>query len=264
MPPEMFSNQTVDGRADLYSLGIIAYQALSGDVPFDGPTPMAILYKQAHTEAQPLRSVAPHVSRTMASLVHRLLAKDPTLRFANADELESALVETQKSSGSESKSFFWPMVVVALLGVIFWWLTQPQHPQEKQPIADASIAHVQQAPKSSVGASSTKSPAMIPAAHVDAGPSKVVVDATRPPPKVDAALPKVRIRIQSKPSRAGVYLGRRKLGTTPMVLIRPQSARTMRLTLRRSDYRPVSFGVNLKRSQTVTKTLKPIIELLPQ
>ena len=264
MPPEMFSNQSVDGRADLYSLGIIAYQALSGDVPFDGPTPMAILYKQAHTDAQPLRSVAPHVSRTMASLVHRLLAKDPTLRFSNADELEAALFDTQKSGGAEPKSFFFPMVAVALLGAVFWWVNQAPPTPEKQPKTDASIAHNQKAIKPSVGEQPTNQADVKSAVQVDAGRRNIIVDATRPPPKVDAAIPKVRLKIQSKPSRAGVYLGRRKIGTTPMILIRPQSARTMRFTLRRSDYRPVSFGVNLRRSQTVTKTLKPIIELLPQ
>ena len=54
MPPEMLTDQDVDGRADLYSLGVIAYQALVGDPPFDGPTPMAILYKQAHEAPEPL------------------------------------------------------------------------------------------------------------------------------------------------------------------------------------------------------------------
>ena len=68
MPPEMFSNGLVDGRADLYSLGIVAYRALGGVVPFDGPTPMAILYKQAHTEPEPLRSLNPDVSRSMATV----------------------------------------------------------------------------------------------------------------------------------------------------------------------------------------------------
>ena len=96
----MFSNQSVDGRADLYSLGIIAYQALSGSVPFDGPTPMG-LYKQAHTQAEPQQR--PHVSRPMAYLVHRLLEKDPALRFENASELEAALAQAGKGHGSESK-----------------------------------------------------------------------------------------------------------------------------------------------------------------
>ena len=84
MPPEMFSNANVDGRADLYSLSIIAYFALSGVVPFDGPTPMGILYKQAHEPVPSLRRAAPWVSAAMASLVERGLTKAPASRPANA------------------------------------------------------------------------------------------------------------------------------------------------------------------------------------
>ena len=112
-------------------------------------------------------------------------------------------------------------------------------------------------------AKTRKRPSAVYKAKIDAGAVRSP-DAALPAPKPDAALPKVRIKLQSKPSRASVYLGRRKLGTTPMTLTRAQANRSVRLTLRRADYRPVSFSVSLKRSQTVSKTLKPIIELLPQ
>ena len=97
---------------------------------------------------------------------------------------------------------------------------------------------------------------------VDAG--RRVVKSKKATPPAKPVVPKVRIRLQSKPSRAGVYAGRRKLGTTPMTLVRPQENKALKLTYRRKDYRSLSFKVNLTGSTTITKSLKPIIELLPQ
>ena len=140
----MFSNQSVDGRADLYSLGIIARKPFQGRFLFDGPTPMAILYKQAHTQAEPLRSKAPHVSRPMAHLVHRLLEKDPALRFENASELEAALAQAGKGHGfgveGRTDSTCRPFVGGA------WILVGSQAPTKSpNKLPDASVAVVQNA-----------------------------------------------------------------------------------------------------------------------
>ena len=79
MPPEMFSNEAVDGRADLYALGVVAYQALTGVVPFDGPTPMAILYKQAHEEPTPIRQLRQDIDKDLAHIIHCMMEKQPLL-----------------------------------------------------------------------------------------------------------------------------------------------------------------------------------------
>ena len=70
MAPETLTESQVDARADLYSIGVIGYEMVTGDPPFDGPTPMAILYKQAHEAPEPLRKRAPNARRpTMREFV---------------------------------------------------------------------------------------------------------------------------------------------------------------------------------------------------
>ena len=88
--PEQAQGAEIDGRADIYSLGILLYRMLSGTLPFDGA---AIAVMLAHISRQPrhLSEVAPEIDRRLAAIVMRGLAKDPSQRFADAEGLEAAL-----------------------------------------------------------------------------------------------------------------------------------------------------------------------------
>jgi len=92
MSPEQCRGLKVDARADLYSLGILLYETLTGRLPFDGPTPLDIW--QAHVEKppQPPCELCPDtVSPAMNALVLRLLAKQPEQRIQSAAEFCTAL-----------------------------------------------------------------------------------------------------------------------------------------------------------------------------
>jgi serine/threonine-protein kinase len=91
MSPEQASGEPVDHRSDLYSLGIVAFYAFSGVVPFDGDTPAGILAKQISRPAPPLRSAAPGLPVGLTSLVDRLLAKSPADRVQQAVQVTDAL-----------------------------------------------------------------------------------------------------------------------------------------------------------------------------
>jgi serine/threonine-protein kinase len=88
MSPEQGMTRPVDGRSDLYALGVMAYEALVGRAPFVGE-PMALLYHHVHTQPVPPSELRPDIEipADVEALVLRLLAKDPSLRFANGDEL---------------------------------------------------------------------------------------------------------------------------------------------------------------------------------
>jgi eukaryotic-like serine/threonine-protein kinase len=91
MSPEQASGEPVDGRSDLYALGVVGYYMLSGGVPFAGPTVAATLAKQITQVAPPLSSVAPAIPAQLAHAIERCLAKDPAARFDGGEQLAEAL-----------------------------------------------------------------------------------------------------------------------------------------------------------------------------
>jgi hypothetical protein len=100
MSPEQASGATtLDGRSDIYSLGVLAYAMLAGRLPFDGPTVGAVLVQHVSREPAPLRSVAPAVPEALAAVVARCLAKDPRDRWPNARALQEALVASETGDG---------------------------------------------------------------------------------------------------------------------------------------------------------------------
>ena len=79
MSPEQASgSREIDGRSDLYSLGCVAFELLAGEPPFTGASPMAVIAAHLTSPAPALRSRRGSVSLTLADLVDRLLAKEPS------------------------------------------------------------------------------------------------------------------------------------------------------------------------------------------
>ncbi len=85
-------NRGVDGRADLYSLGCVLFECATGRVPVEGADLNELLRQHATAEVPQLRSLAPEFPRAFAEVIHKLLAKDPDDRYANAQQLLSDLV----------------------------------------------------------------------------------------------------------------------------------------------------------------------------
>ena len=84
MSPEQARGKTVDGRADLYALGITAYELFAGEPPFDCPNPTGLLVKQIQEPPPPLGRARPDLGEPIIEWVNRLLAKDPDDRPADA------------------------------------------------------------------------------------------------------------------------------------------------------------------------------------
>ena len=90
LAPEQAQGAPIDGRADLYALGVLLYQMLSGRLPFSG-TAVSVMMAHIIHPPEPLGALAPHVDPRLAAVVMRCLDKDRTARFASADDLASAL-----------------------------------------------------------------------------------------------------------------------------------------------------------------------------
>jgi hypothetical protein len=97
MSPEQAKGDAVDARSDIYALGVVAYYALSGQLPFDALTDDALLALHIDAEPPPLGGFAPHVPPRLAQIVHRCLAKEPWARFPDAAALVSAVAEAAGS-----------------------------------------------------------------------------------------------------------------------------------------------------------------------
>jgi serine/threonine protein kinase len=91
MSPEQASSEPLDGRSDFYSLGVVAFLALSGRLPFDAPNVPAMLMKQVAAEPPPITTVAPSIPRALAGVIDRCLRKSPSERFAAGEDLAEAL-----------------------------------------------------------------------------------------------------------------------------------------------------------------------------
>jgi hypothetical protein len=99
MAPEQAQGQSIDGRTDIYALGIVLYEMLTGFVPFSAPTPVAALYKQINEPPPPLRQVNVNVPPWLEAVVDKALAKRPEERFQRASELATALRERRTPPG---------------------------------------------------------------------------------------------------------------------------------------------------------------------
>jgi len=91
MAPEQVLGEDLDGRADLYAVGLIFYRLLAGRLPFDADTPMGMLQKQVVGTPLPLRSSRPDLPEWCDVVVHRALAKIPAGRFQTAEEFRAAI-----------------------------------------------------------------------------------------------------------------------------------------------------------------------------
>jgi tRNA A-37 threonylcarbamoyl transferase component Bud32 len=91
MAPEQATGRTVDARTDLYAAGIVLYELLTGRVPFDADTPVAVLIKQSYESPPPPRSLNPALPEAVEAALLRALAKDPADRYQTAAEMVEAL-----------------------------------------------------------------------------------------------------------------------------------------------------------------------------
>ncbi len=109
-PEQLAGDAAADHRIDIYAVGLLAYELLTGSSPFTGPSPRETLAAQLTRDPKPLHEVSPEVPRTLSALVMRCLAKDPAGRPQRAEEIlheldamTMPLGVTPQSGGVETK-----------------------------------------------------------------------------------------------------------------------------------------------------------------
>jgi serine/threonine-protein kinase len=91
MSPEQLAGKKVDGRSDLYSLGVMLFQMLAGVLPFRGDSMAELMYKIANEDAADIRIIRPELSDAIANVVALSLTKRPETRYQNGDQFAADL-----------------------------------------------------------------------------------------------------------------------------------------------------------------------------
>ena len=150
MAPEQAKGQSVDGRADQYSLGVLGYRMLTGQLPFSGDSVHTILYKHIFEEAPRISGARAAVPSHLSNAISRALSKDPEQRFPTMEEFATALWPEQPVSAGKSTP-----------------RPQPTRPAARGPVtADTPTEHVAAAaaaPTTPMPSAGLKPKAMAPA-----------------------------------------------------------------------------------------------------
>ncbi len=106
MSPEQLAGKKVDGRSDLYSLGVMLYQMLAGVLPFRGDSMSELMFKIANEEAADIRIIRPELPENLANVVALALSKRPETRYQTGDQFAADLlaVELQLAGQRDVKS----------------------------------------------------------------------------------------------------------------------------------------------------------------
>jgi serine/threonine-protein kinase len=208
MSPEQVSGEKLDGRTDLYALGVVGFLALSGSFPFDSETASAVLVSHVTKRAPSLLSVAPHVPQQLAAVIDRCLMREPMLRYPTGDEVARALERALADPAIDAAAFA-PRVLSGSEAEAVW-----KRASELQALTGATVPPAVTPPAAAKDAPLTTGYALanVRAAALEAGisgqyVSRALADLGITPAASSPAGGGAMVAVEAHPSKAGMWAG---------------------------------------------------------
>src|SRR5208283_1309652 len=166
MPPEQFTGAPIDGRADLFSLGVILYAMAAGEQPFPGETMTAVSYKVVNTEPVPPAKLNPAIPARLEGVILKCLAKSPDDRYQTGEELAQDLAAMRTNAGAATLRSAVPVATGAADVTLAATPSAISYPPAQAPAPAAAAQQPGQTPGKKPPAMPTRSIAIVAAAVV--------------------------------------------------------------------------------------------------
>lgn len=252
-PEQARGDDELDHRIDIYALGVIMYELITGEVPFRGNNYLSIISQVINDDPEPPSALRPEISADLEAVIMRALAKELDDRYVDMDELAGDLEALRENDGRTTAR---PRITASR------WRKKKQRRSGLSILAWVAglaviVAAVVVTVSFTMSGKDKKKNETGAAVAIDAGPPAIKKkDPTPPPPTKEIA----RIKIETTPPGATIYAdgGSRVVGKAPVTFKEVKVDKVVALIAELDGYNDAEFSVNpfLKDGDTVTIRLK--------